>query len=278
MVDDRVPGSVERGGEQPLGERHADRVGQPLSERAGGRLDAGRDADLGMARRLRMQLPETAQLRPSAGRSPSDAAARTAASSHGRSTARSGRDRASADWPGCGAGAASRVPRRSRPCPSACRDGRISPPRRRPSPARGSHWRDRRRASKARSSRCLQRCSGVGHRGRAGCAASRRCAAPRRKPLENCARKSHIVPYLHVYAGRVIFPAPRSGPFLARSHWPSLLRDPVRAARGAVPGGDVDGRNSSAGRMVRLPGRRPGVHAGRGAARRCASTPSRHRA
>ena len=57
-----VAGAVELGGEQLLGERHADRVGEALAERAGGRLDARRDADLGMARRLAVQLAEVAQL------------------------------------------------------------------------------------------------------------------------------------------------------------------------------------------------------------------------
>ena len=77
--------------------------------------------------RLRVQLAEVLAARPSAGRSRSGAAARTAASSRGRWTARSGRDSASADWPGCGAGGGSTARRRSRPCPSACRDGRSWP-------------------------------------------------------------------------------------------------------------------------------------------------------
>ena len=55
-----VAGAVELGGEQLLGERHADRVGEALAERAGGGLDARRDADFGMARRLRVQLAEVA--------------------------------------------------------------------------------------------------------------------------------------------------------------------------------------------------------------------------
>ena len=56
------PGALNSLREQRLGERHADRVGEALPERPRGRLDAGRDADFGMARRLRMQLAEIAQL------------------------------------------------------------------------------------------------------------------------------------------------------------------------------------------------------------------------
>ena len=62
VVDDVVAVAIELGGEQLLGERHADRVGEALAERAGRRLDAGRDADLRMARRLAVQLAEVAQL------------------------------------------------------------------------------------------------------------------------------------------------------------------------------------------------------------------------
>ena len=56
------PGAVEFLGEQLLGQRHADRVGDALAERAGRGLDARRDADLGVARRLAVQLAEVAQL------------------------------------------------------------------------------------------------------------------------------------------------------------------------------------------------------------------------
>ncbi len=61
VIDDRVAGPVELRGEQFFGERHADRVGQSLSERAGGGFHAGRDADLRMAGRLRMELAKIAQ-------------------------------------------------------------------------------------------------------------------------------------------------------------------------------------------------------------------------
>ena len=46
--------------EMTLGHRHADRVGEPLAERAGGGLDARRVAELGVARRFRAQLAEVA--------------------------------------------------------------------------------------------------------------------------------------------------------------------------------------------------------------------------
>ena len=80
------------------------------------------------------------QLARSAGRSRSGAAARRAASSRGRWTARSGRGRTTAGWPGCGAGAGSTAPPRSRPCPSARRGGRSWPAAPRPSRGRGSRW------------------------------------------------------------------------------------------------------------------------------------------
>jgi hypothetical protein len=62
MVYDRVAGAVELRGEQALGHREADGVGESLAERARGGLDARRDADFGMARRLRVELAEAAQL------------------------------------------------------------------------------------------------------------------------------------------------------------------------------------------------------------------------
>ncbi len=48
--------------EKPLGERHADRVGEALAQGTRGRLDARRVAELGMPRRLGAQLPEARQL------------------------------------------------------------------------------------------------------------------------------------------------------------------------------------------------------------------------
>ena len=49
---------VELLGQQPLGDRHADRVADALAQRAGGGLDARRVAPLGMARRPRAPLAE----------------------------------------------------------------------------------------------------------------------------------------------------------------------------------------------------------------------------
>ena len=63
VVDDVVAVAVELGGEELFRERHADGVGQALAERAGRRLDAGRDRELGVAGRLAVQLAEVAQLR-----------------------------------------------------------------------------------------------------------------------------------------------------------------------------------------------------------------------
>ena len=50
VVDDVVAGAVELGGEAALGDRHADGVREPLAERPGRRLDAGRQAVLRVAR------------------------------------------------------------------------------------------------------------------------------------------------------------------------------------------------------------------------------------
>jgi hypothetical protein len=58
VVDDRVVGPVVAGGEVGLGEGEPDGVGEPLAERAGGDLDAGGVAALGVAGRLRAQLAE----------------------------------------------------------------------------------------------------------------------------------------------------------------------------------------------------------------------------
>ena len=62
VVDHGVAVTVELGRQQLLGQRHAHRVGQALAERASGGLHAGRDADLGVARRLAVQLAEALQL------------------------------------------------------------------------------------------------------------------------------------------------------------------------------------------------------------------------
>jgi hypothetical protein len=63
VVDDRVAVAVEFARQQLLGERHADRIGETLAERPGGRLDPRRDTEFRMARRLAVELAEIAQLR-----------------------------------------------------------------------------------------------------------------------------------------------------------------------------------------------------------------------
>ncbi len=59
MIDD---GLAELGCEQTLGQRHPDRVAEPLPERAGGDLDPARMAALGMAGGAAAELPETLKL------------------------------------------------------------------------------------------------------------------------------------------------------------------------------------------------------------------------
>ena len=46
VVDDSSAGPVVALGQEPLGDRQPDGVGDPLSERAGRRLDAGRQPEL----------------------------------------------------------------------------------------------------------------------------------------------------------------------------------------------------------------------------------------
>ena len=137
VVDDVEAGPVEFGGEQLLGQRHADRIGQSLSEWSCCGLDARRQAELGMAGRATAELAEAGAFRRWAAHSRSGAAAHTAASSHDRSKARSGHDSASADWPGCATDDRPTARRRFPPCPSACPDGPSWPSAPRPSPARG---------------------------------------------------------------------------------------------------------------------------------------------
>ncbi len=62
VVDHEVARPVELGGQAALGDRHPDRVGHPLAKRSSGRLDAGRQAVLGMAGRLRAPLAEPLEL------------------------------------------------------------------------------------------------------------------------------------------------------------------------------------------------------------------------
>ena len=62
VVDDVVAGTVELGGEDLLGQRHADGVGDALAERAGGGLDAGGVAVFGVAGGLAVELAEALEL------------------------------------------------------------------------------------------------------------------------------------------------------------------------------------------------------------------------
>jgi len=59
VVDDGVVFGVEVRRQDLLGQRHADAVGQALTQRARGRLHAGGFVDLGVARCARLQLAET---------------------------------------------------------------------------------------------------------------------------------------------------------------------------------------------------------------------------
>ena len=62
VIDDFMPGAVELGGEDLLGQRHAHGVGDALAERAGGGLDAGGVAVFGVAGGLAVELAEALQL------------------------------------------------------------------------------------------------------------------------------------------------------------------------------------------------------------------------
>jgi len=59
-VVDQIVAELRR--QHALGERHADRVAKALAERAGGGLDPGRVAVLGMAGGERADLPEALEL------------------------------------------------------------------------------------------------------------------------------------------------------------------------------------------------------------------------
>ena len=127
--------------EHPLGQRHADGRGDALPERAGGRFDAGvwpysgwpaqglpswrkvRMSSMRHGLHSRSDQQGVKQHRAVAGRQHEAVAVgpvrgRRRRISGSRGTARS----------------------RRRPCPSACRDGRIWPPRPHPWRARGSRW------------------------------------------------------------------------------------------------------------------------------------------
>ena len=62
VVDDREVRAVEVRGEEALGDGHAHAVGEALAQRAGGRLDAGREAVLGVAGGAAAPLAELLQL------------------------------------------------------------------------------------------------------------------------------------------------------------------------------------------------------------------------
>ena len=59
VIDD---GAAEHGGEVPLRDRHADRIGKTLAERAGGGFDAGGVAVLRVSGRERAELAEALEL------------------------------------------------------------------------------------------------------------------------------------------------------------------------------------------------------------------------
>ena len=59
VIDD---GAAEHGGEVPLRDRHADRIGQTLAERPGGGFDAGGVAVLRVSGRERAELAEALDL------------------------------------------------------------------------------------------------------------------------------------------------------------------------------------------------------------------------
>ena len=139
VVDDRVLGRVEAGGEHALGHGHAHAVGEALPEGTGVDLDAraSRPAPGGPA--CATPTAGTAGGRRWSGRSRPGAAPRTAPCRRGRPRARTGRGRSSRGRPGRGACSACTAGRPGGPGPSACPGGRSwpSPPRRR----QGSGWR-----------------------------------------------------------------------------------------------------------------------------------------
>ena len=114
---------------------------EALPQRAGRGFDAGRRAELGMPRRLRVQLPEALQL---VHRQVVAGEMQQRVEQHRAVAVRDDEAiavRPLSGSPGCARDGGSTARPRFRPCPSACRDGRISPPLRRPSQARGSRWR-----------------------------------------------------------------------------------------------------------------------------------------
>ena len=127
VVHDGVVGGVAPRGQEPLGQRHADRVAHALPERPGGGLDA---RGCGLAPGGPASPSPTAGssgYRRGRGRSRSGAAASRAASRRGRRRARTGRGPASRGCAGRASGTGSRGRRRPVPAPSGCRGGRSWP-------------------------------------------------------------------------------------------------------------------------------------------------------
>ena len=62
VIHHRVPGAVELGGQQFFGQRHAHRVGEALTQRAGGGLDTRRDINLGVAGCQTVELAKALEL------------------------------------------------------------------------------------------------------------------------------------------------------------------------------------------------------------------------
>jgi hypothetical protein len=150
VVDDGVPGAVPELGGEPLGDRHADRVGVALPQRPGGRLDAGGQVELRVTGRARPPTAGRPSDRRGTDRSRRRAGARTGASSRGRPTGRSDRGRASSARSDRPAGGAATRRRPSARRPSAGRGGRCWRAGSRRSTACGGCSR---RASRGRSSR-----------------------------------------------------------------------------------------------------------------------------
>ena len=119
------------------GHGHADRVADALAERAGGGLDAGGVAVLGVARGQRApgaQRLQVVQLQAVAGEVELDVEGQAGVAQR---TARTGPGRASSGRPGRAAATSGTAGRPPAPGSSRCRGGRCRPSARRPWPARG---------------------------------------------------------------------------------------------------------------------------------------------
>ena len=151
VVEHRKVRPVEMLGEPAPGDRHADAVAAALAERPGRGLDAGGQVIFRMAGALAAELAEPLDVverdrglaEPLVfrvdGLDAGEMQQRSkAASRHGRSTARSGRGWARSDRRDRSAETLATACKPPAPAPSACRDGRIAPAARRPSP--GCEW------------------------------------------------------------------------------------------------------------------------------------------